>query len=100
MNSGYFLRVILAFVLWSTAVLALLSLTLNGFDLYYLLGAIAAWLLAFWIWPRQHQQQRQQSRKTQDWWGTLDLLELLFYVIEWPLRIIWLLIRHLSHAMD
>lgn len=102
MNSGYLLRVILAFALWGAAVLALLSLVLNGFDLYDLLGAIAAWLLAFWIWPRQRQQQRREQRaqRHQDWSGAVDALELLFLLIEWPIRLVFWLFRRLGDVAN
>lgn len=99
-----FVRILIALGLWIAAITAIFHCIISELDYWYIGGALVAWLLAFWIWPRQHQQQRQQSRKTQDWFGSiLDLLELVFYVIELPIRLVFWLFRRLgdiAHALD
>lgn len=94
-------RIMVALSLWIVAIMAILSCLLNGLTWSYLLGAMAAWLLAFWIWPRQRQQQRRAKRNPQhqDWSGAFDALDLIFALIEWPLRLLFWMVRHLDDVI-
>jgi 4-hydroxybenzoate polyprenyltransferase len=90
----YLLRILISLGLWIVAILTILAGVLNGWNWIYIIGALFAWWLAIWVWPRQQEQQRKQHRT--DGLEALDLLDLLFALIEWPLRLLLWLIRRLD----
>ena len=93
------IRIMVALTCWIIAIMAILSCVPNGLDGYYLSAAFVAWLLAFWIWPRERQQRRAQRRQQQDWSGAFDALDLIFALIEWPLRLLLWIVRHLDDVV-
>lgn len=94
------IRIVLALACWITALMLLISLWLNGFDWRYLLAAITAWLLAYLLWPRQKHSyhKRHYSRENRiNGWHLIDMLDIILFLIELPIRVILGLVHILVH---
>ncbi|MEY2863160.1 MAG: hypothetical protein RLY58_867 [Pseudomonadota bacterium] len=93
------LRLLLSLSLWITSVVSMVALGLNGFSGSILLLAVMAWLLAYVCWPKKpHSAIRRRTHHSD--WLSVDLIELIFTLIEWPIRAFFWLFRHLSHGLD
>jgi hypothetical protein len=93
------LRLLLSLSLWITSLVSMVALGLNGFSWPILALAIMTWLLAYVCWPKKPSSSIHRRTNRSDWLS-VDLMELIFMLIEWPIRAFFWLFRHLSHGLD
>ena len=97
-------RLLLSLSLWITSVVSIVALCLNGWSWLIFILAISTWLLAYLCWPRDRpnttrRTPRQPMLKNADLLN-VDLWELIFTFIEWPIRGFFWLLRGVWHGLD
>lgn len=93
------LRLLLSLGLWITSLVALVTLGLHGFSWPMLALAIMTWLLAYACWPQKPRPSIRRRKQRSDWLS-VDLIELIFTLIEWPIRALLWLFRQAWHGLD
>ena len=77
-------RELLAVMSFSIAIMLLVTLFADGFETWLLVGVVAFFVAAYWIWPSKKRGQRRDD------YLFLDLVE---FFIELPVTIVLKLLR-------
>jgi hypothetical protein len=93
------LRLLLSLGLWICSLVALVTLGLNGFSGPILALAIMTWLLAYVCWPKKPSSTIRRRMHRSDGFS-VDFIDLIFTLIEWPIRALWWVFRQVWHGLD